>query len=147
MFSAIIGRFLTSIATWKLERGADFASMEHLNGCRTVSGVIDTSIRLNILHYAMPLLVISWTLSALRGQATLRVVSSGPSYTNDTIRFSYLDILSPHSIGESASTRAPSIASINAVFIGALIAPGIFERASPRPLRRLENPFTGALCC
>jgi hypothetical protein len=30
MFSAIIGRFLTSIAAWRLERGVDVASVEYI---------------------------------------------------------------------------------------------------------------------
>lgn len=123
MFSAIVGRFLTSIATWRLEHGVDVASMEYLIGCRTVFGAVNTPLRLRILHYALPLLVTLWALSPLGGQAALRVVSSGPEYTNETVPVSYLDSLSPFFIGDSASTANTFKPSINAVFVGALIAP------------------------
>jgi hypothetical protein len=104
MFSAVIGHFLTSIATWKLERVVDVASVEYLQGSRTVFGVISTPLRLRFLHYALPLLLSLWVLSPLGGQASLRVVAPGLVYSNETTTVAYLESLSPYWLGGFTKT-------------------------------------------
>jgi len=124
VFSAIIGRFLTSIAAWRLEHGVDVASVEYLIGSRTVFGVVSTPIRLRILHYALPILLALWALSPLGGQANLRVLSLVPMYTNATIPVSYLESLSRSYLGvPGGQTEQMWGSAINAVFMGALFAP------------------------
>ena len=69
MFAAVIGRFLTSIAAWKLERGVTVATVEHLMGSRTVFGAIITPFRLRVLQFTFVPLICLWTLSPLGSQA------------------------------------------------------------------------------
>jgi hypothetical protein len=139
MFSAIIGRFLTSIAVWRLERGVDVASVEYLLGSRTVFGVISTPLRLQFLHYALPLLAILWTLSPLGGQASLRVISSGPKYSNVTYTVSYLDSLLPFRMraGENSTISL----TVSAIFIGALMVPKSSKEASQDIYGNLKIPL------
>jgi hypothetical protein len=143
MFSAIIGRFLTSIAAWKLERGVNVASIEYLLGSRTVFGVIITPLRLRFLHYALPLLAILWTLSPLGGQASLRVISSGPVYSNVTLTVSYLESLSPFWMGGGATSSDGELfgSAIDAIFIGALICRQNTKDASQDIYGNLKIPI------
>jgi hypothetical protein len=143
MFSAIIGRFLTSIAAWRLERGVDVASVEYLLGSRTVFGVVSTPLRLRFLHYALPLLVMLWILSPLGGQASLRVIHTCPVYSNVTSTVTYLDSLSPYWMGAGAQSSDGSMYSstINAIFIGALIAPKNSKAASQDLYGNLKIPL------
>jgi hypothetical protein len=143
MFSAIIGRFLTSIAAWRLERGVNVASVEYLLGSRTVFGVISTPLRLRFLHRAIPLLVTLWVLSPLGGQASLRVVHTGPVLSNTTLTVSYLESLLPYWMAGGASgpdgeTYGPTV---NAIFIGALIAPKDSKAASQDMYGNLKIPL------
>jgi hypothetical protein len=50
MFTAIVGRFLTSLAAWRLECGVEVAAVEYLAGSRTIFGTISTPFRLKLLH-------------------------------------------------------------------------------------------------
>lgn len=126
VFSAVIGRFLTSIATWRLERGVDVASVEYLLGSRTVFGVISTLLRLRFLHYALPFLLSLWVLSPLGGQTSLRVVAPNFVYSNQTTTVAYLESLSPYWLGRGFYETfewSVSASTTDAVFVGALIGP------------------------
>lgn len=111
-----------TLAAWKLERGVDVASVEYLIGSRTVFSVISTPIRLRFLHYVWPMLFALWALSPLGSQASLRVISSGPSNSNTTTLVSYLNTSSPFTVqgGNGIARQGPLI---NAAFLGALISP------------------------
>jgi hypothetical protein len=93
MFTAIVGRFLTSLAAWRLECGVEVAAVEYLAGSRTVFGTISTPFRLKLLHRTLPVLLVLWSLSPLGGQASLRVVYPGPM--NYTVPISYTNSLTP----------------------------------------------------
>ncbi|KAI5365058.1 hypothetical protein Slin15195_G045960 [Septoria linicola] len=95
VFAGIVGRCLTAIAAWRLERGITIGAMEYLLGSRTVFSVVTPPIRLRTLHYLAPLLVLLCALSPLGGQANLRVISRTPQVDNSTASFSFLDSLSP----------------------------------------------------
>jgi hypothetical protein len=144
MFSAIVGRLLTSIASWRLERGVDVASVEYLLlGSRTVFGVISTPLRLRFLHRALPLLAIIWVLSPLGGQASLRVVHTGPVYLTVTSTVSYLEILSPYWMagGAFADDGVRYGSTINAIFVGALITPNNSKAAPQDMYGNLKIPL------
>jgi hypothetical protein len=143
MFSAIIGRFLTSIAAWRLERGVNVAFVEYLLGSRTVFGAISTPLRLRFLHYALPLLVALWILSPLGGQASLRVVHTGPVYSNVTSTVSYLESLSPYWMVGVASDSDGELdeSTINAIFMGVLIAPKDVKAASQDAYGNIKIPL------
>lgn len=132
-----------SIAAFRLERGIDIASVEYLLGSRTLFGTISTPFRLRILHYALPLLVTLWVFSPLGGQASLRVISSSPVYTNTTIDIAYLESLSPNRMGGGAgsSDGATYGPSIDAIFINALIGPKTSKDAPQDIYGNLKIPL------
>ena len=109
-------------------------------GSRTVFGVISTPFRLKTLHLCVPFLLILWSLSPLGGQASLRVVSSGPFRTNTTVEISYLNTSSPFK-AEGASGMASFQAPINAAFVGALVSPAISKSNPQDAYGNLKIPF------
>jgi hypothetical protein len=117
MFAAVIGRFLTSIAAWKLECGVTVATVEHLMGSRTVFGAIITPFRLRVLRFTFVPLICLWTLSPLGSQASLRIVSSAVSPKNTTTTISYLDSISNT---DGSPYWGLQVTAINAAFVGAL---------------------------
>lgn len=124
MFAAILGRFLTSLTAWRLERGVDIAAVEYLTGSRTVFGAISTPFRLKILHRTLPLLLVLWSFSPLGGQASLRVVYLGQ--TNVTSEFVYMNS-GPDSVRPIYDDE-PFEASgreefVKKTFVGALLTP------------------------
>jgi hypothetical protein len=139
LFSAIIGRFLTSVAAWRLERGVDVASIEYLLGSRTVFGTLATPFRLRIVHFALPMLIILWTLSPLGSQGSLRVVSSGAVSSNATATVYYLSSISPWWMGASDTSTFGS--TVNAIFASALIAPQSSKDAPQDVYGNLKVPL------
>lgn len=109
-------------------------------GSRTVFGVISTPFRLKTFHLCVPFLLILWSLSPLGGQASLRVVSSGPLRTNTTVEISYLNTSSPFKV-EGASGMASFQAPINAAFVGALVSPAISKSNPQDAYGNLKIPF------
>lgn len=79
LFSAALGRFLTQLAYYRLERGTSVQTMEQLQGSQTVISTLMTQFTLrtwdqHFLLIAGTLLSI-WTLSPLGSQASLRFVT------------------------------------------------------------------------
>lgn len=120
MFAAILGRFLTSLTAWRLERGVDIAAVEYLTGSRTVFGTISTPFRPMILHRLLPLLLIIWSFSPLGGQASLRTVYLvQKNVTNEFVHMnSGPDSITPFINGASARGEF-----VKKTFIGALLTP------------------------
>jgi hypothetical protein len=119
-------------------------TVEYLMGSRTVFGVISTPFRLKTLHLCIPFLFVLWALSPLGGQASLRVVSSGPLRTNTSVEISYLNTSSPFGV-QGASGIASLKAPINAAFVGALVSPADSKSSSQDAYGNLKVPFLESL--
>jgi hypothetical protein len=142
MFAAVMGRFLTSIAAWKLERGVTVATVEHLLGSRTVFGAIITPLRLRVLRFTFVPLICLWTLSPLGSQASLRIVSSADSIKNTTRILSYLD---NDSDIESTKSWPFLVTAINAAFVGSLGSSATSKATIEDPYGNLRTPFIETL--
>jgi len=143
MFAAILGRFLTSLAEWRLERSVDVATVEYLTGSRTVFGAISTPFRLGILYRALPLLLVLWSFSPLGGQASLRTLYLGQ--TNVTSEVAYMDI-GPDSLPrmtnvEEALTRDTT----KTLFVRAVLSPGYVPGSKSQWQDSFDNLFVPQL--
>lgn len=143
MFTAIIGRFLKSVAAKFLERGTTIGLIECLLSGRTVGGATALPLSAQILHSVMLLLLAIWSMSPLGGQAALRVVSFRPRAQNTTTDFQYLDLMSsPSTIAhEAPEYKATYGNSIYAIFNAALSSPGSAKQASQDAYRNLRIPM------
>lgn len=131
LFAAIASKFLRALAATKLERGASVLTLDNLLNSRTVFSTLTTPFELRTLNIVTPLLVLLWALSPLGGQASLRVISTGPSYTNTTGNFTYLAFVSPFTNQGVGSASAEPLAPIDAAFTAAL-ATAPDSKASPQ---------------
>ncbi|KXH37111.1 hypothetical protein CSIM01_00173 [Colletotrichum simmondsii] len=76
IFAAIIGRLMSQIARWKLERGATMGALEQLMGSRTVGGTLLIHIQLRALNLLTLSLILIWIFSPLGGQSVLRMLET-----------------------------------------------------------------------
>lgn len=140
MFTAIVGRFLTAYAAWKLESGINVASLEYLLGSRTVFGTLSTPLRLRTLHLCIPILIALWSLSPLGGQASLRIIWLDAHYTNTTRDVTYLNTSSMFQV-TGADARTAFEGNINAMFQGAFVSPGSLKRDVQDTYGNLKVPL------
>ncbi|KAK1455454.1 hypothetical protein CMEL01_04214 [Colletotrichum melonis] len=78
IFAAIIGRLMSQIARWKLERGATMEALEQLMGSRTVGGTLLIHIQLRAVNLLTLPLILIWIFSPLGGQSVLRMLETRP---------------------------------------------------------------------
>lgn len=77
MFAAILGRLVTKVAAWKLERGATLGILEQLMGSRTVVSTVVTQYKLRAFNIIGICLALLWLVSPLGGQSVLRIIEPG----------------------------------------------------------------------
>lgn len=123
LFTAVVAKFLTSVAAIKLENGASVLSLEYLLYSRTVFSAIMAPITLKTIDVLTPFLFLLWAISPLGGQAGLRVISAQESFTNTTQNFTYLAFISTFTNGGINSASAAPLIPINALFTAAVIVP------------------------
>ena len=133
VFAAIVARFLRSLAALKLEHGARVFTLEYLLHSRTVFSTISTPFELGTFHVLTPLLILLWALSPLGGQASLRVVYTGPLYTNTTHNFTSLAFVSPFTNEGAGSPSSEPLVPINSQFT-AFISASAASKASAQDL-------------
>jgi hypothetical protein len=76
VFAAVIGRLVSKIAAWKLERGAKLGILEQLMGSRTVFSTLHTQVILRSTNRLGLCLALLWALSPMGGQSALRIVDT-----------------------------------------------------------------------
>lgn len=109
------------MAALKIEHGTRLLTVEYLLGCRTVFGAVTTPLELRAGHLLWPFLLALWAFSPLGGQASLRIVWTGPSNTVSTANLTYLDFVSDYSNGGPGSASAEVLSPINSLYTSALI--------------------------
>ncbi|KAF2998915.1 hypothetical protein E8E13_005884 [Curvularia kusanoi] len=120
-FAAIMGTFLTGIASWRLEHGISMLSLEYLLNSRTVFSAVTTPISLRSVNLLAPLLLALWVLSPLGGQAALRVVELAPGLHSEPCEYQYLDVMSTQRVCSPTSSAGMDLTpSIVSAFNGAL---------------------------
>ena len=139
MFTAIVGRFLISLAAWRLECGVEVAAVEYLAGSRTVFGTISTPFRLKLLHRTLPVVLVLWSLSPLGGQASLRVVYPGPM--NYTVPISYTNSLTPSEKIRGGGRGGDSSTTGSQVFFAALLSPPLTNEGRQDIFGNLNVPL------
>ncbi|GKT41708.1 uncharacterized protein ColSpa_01889 [Colletotrichum spaethianum] len=76
IFAAIVGRLMSQVARWKLEKGATMGVLEQLMGSRTVGGTLLVHFQLRALNLLALFLVLIWIFSPLGGQSVLRMLET-----------------------------------------------------------------------
>ncbi|KAF2235286.1 hypothetical protein EV356DRAFT_532010 [Viridothelium virens] len=121
-FAAIVGRFLKSVAAWRLERDASILSLEQLLNSKTVVSAVVLPFKLRRLDVLSILLIILWAISPLGGQASQRVVSSAPLTAQNYANISYLDTNSWY-IVSNGNSNGSYYPGASAAYMSALVPP------------------------
>jgi hypothetical protein len=80
-------------------------------------------------------------LSPLGGQASLRVISTGPHYTNTSHNFTYLAFSSPFTNQGIGSSSAEALAPINAAFTSFLTTSAASKASAQDPYGNIKIPI------
>ena len=105
-----------------------------------------TPLSLRTISLITPPLILLWVLSPVGGQASLRVASTIPLYTNVTASFSFVDFLSPFiSSGPAAHLSSGLITAVNAAFTSALMSQAMTEPAGQDAFGNIKIPLLEAL--
>lgn len=125
-FAAVVGRFLKSAAAWKLERqGATVGTLEQLLSSKTVVSAVTLPFSLRLFNVLTVPLIVLWALSPIGGQASRRVILTGPLVSDSYTNVSYLDSNSQFRMGGlwGGSTNVTEWPIYTAAYVGALVAP------------------------
>lgn len=133
IFAAIVARFLRILAALKLEHGTNVITVEQLLSSSTVFQTLASPVKFRHINFTTLSLIILWALSPIGGQAGLRFISTGPSYTNRTNNFSYVSFVSGFSNGGVTSASAEPLVAINGLFTSTL-ASSASSKSSPQDL-------------
>lgn len=132
VFAAIASNFLRALAAFRLEKGASVLQLDHLLNSRSPFSALTTAYSLKTANLTTLLLIILWVLSPIGGQASSRVVGTGPLYSNVTHNFTYLAFMSDFTNQGVGSASANLLEPINAIFESAISSS--FSLTSPQDL-------------
>ena len=123
VFAAVIGRALTFFARLRLEQGSSLGVLEQLLGSQTVFGTIWVQVTLRNLNALGVVLVLLWLISPLGGQSSLRLIAKDAEVDEENVTFASLDPTNTTSSFTQGFAQTLSGASINALYVGCLVAP------------------------
>jgi hypothetical protein len=131
-FAAVVGRMVTKLAAWKLERGSKVRSLEQLIGSRTVFSTVTTRVSLRSLNVLGSALALLWALSPLGGQSALRVIDTGFKTLHSNSSVLYFDTGAKSDFaewfdGSNAGVDATStaLALLNSMYTAPLLSSSI----------------------
>ncbi|USW55967.1 hypothetical protein Slin15195_G092860 [Septoria linicola] len=90
LFAVVLSRFINTLSLWLLEGGSRLGLLDLLAGNTTVVGTIFTQITLRSVSIVGILLIATWSLSPIGGQASLRVLSSANATTSAATLVRYM---------------------------------------------------------
>lgn len=122
LFACVLGRTSHAILLWRLEKGEYAGILDLLAGSTSFTSTITSQLKLRLFSILGLVLVATWALSPVGGQACLRPMSIGRKGTDHNASFVYMQH-SPnlYTLGgmDSSSVRAITAA----LFASAVIAP------------------------
>ncbi|KAF6797577.1 hypothetical protein CSOJ01_12926 [Colletotrichum sojae] len=98
LFASIVGRLMSEIARWKLEKGSTVGTLEQLMGSRTVGSTIHTLFEFRTINLLGLGLLATWAFSPLGAQAILRTLRTQPVPDVQPLNVVYYDTLNPSNL-------------------------------------------------
>ncbi|GIZ44614.1 hypothetical protein CKM354_000780700 [Cercospora kikuchii] len=144
VFAAIVGQLMTTLASWRLENDIVIGMLEHLLASRSLASAFLSLFRLRILSVWTPLILLTWCLSPLGGQAALRVVSSTISRTTHPAWLVHVDWDGSYPVATYASTEQSYGSTIRSAFVGALSGNNNTKQESQDAFGNLRIPMLEA---
>jgi hypothetical protein len=145
MFAAIVGQLMTVTAAWRLEQSITIGLLEYLLASRSLGSAFLSLMKLRIFNTWVPLVLSVWCLSPLGGQASLRAVFSGVSYTDSLMVIHHLDSNNTTPINIFGSDRNHFNQAINALFITGLASSNSSKLGSQDIYGNLHIPMLEAI--
>jgi len=142
-FAIVVGHLMTTIATWRVERGERIRVLEQLLGSTTIGATIGTIFKLRSFTVLGPALISLWALSPLGGQAALRIASIGVKYSAETTNFSTVNFNSEPFV--YASDRSAFGTLTDAIFGSSLLGSPIMKASAQDTWGHMKMPLIDQL--
>ncbi|CAK1362664.1 hypothetical protein CB0940_05138 [Cercospora beticola] len=144
VFAAIIGQLMTALASWRLEKDIAIGALEYLLASRSLASALLALPRLQIICIWTPAILLTWCLSPLGGQATLRAVSPSVSHTLDSAWLVHLDFNGSQPISTYANDASSFGGVIRSAYVAALAGPNSTKQGSQDAFDNLHIPMLEA---
>ncbi|PGH27610.1 hypothetical protein AJ80_00623 [Polytolypa hystricis UAMH7299] len=132
IFAAVMGRMTRSVATWRLERGAQLGQLEQLLWSSTVFNAVSTQFLLKSFNLLAVGLLLLWALSPLGGQASLHIIDTVARPEVSEVNVTTFNT-EQRSFFEMGGDVISHIQTLNNVYVTSLMAPGS-TKTSPMDL-------------
>lgn len=136
---------MTTLASWRLENDIVVGLLEHLLASRSLASAILSLLRLRIFSLWTLVILLTWCLSPLGGQAALRVVSSTVSRTTHPAWLSHVDWNGSVPVNTYASDEMSFGYAIKSAFVAALSGNNDTKQGPQDTFGNLRIPMLEAL--
>lgn len=145
MFAAIVGQLMTALASWRLEKDVAIGVLEYLLASRSLASAFLAIPRLRMLCIWTPVILLTWCLSPLGGQAALRAVLPSGSHTLQPAWLFHLDFNGSQPVATYGNAESHVGPIIKSVFVAALAGSNSTKQGSQDAFGNLHVPMLEAL--
>ncbi|KAK0620072.1 hypothetical protein B0T14DRAFT_496681 [Immersiella caudata] len=121
LFAATVGRCLRLVAMYRVEQGERLGVLDQLQGSQSFVAALITAVTLRGTTFLTILLVVTWALSPLGGQASFRSFYWQGNMTETPVVYPYLSMNNTDNVVAPTSDRVIYLAQANALFSAALV--------------------------
>lgn len=129
LFAAVLGSTLKRLATWRLQNGIRLGHLEQIMQSRTVFAALTTIVSFRALNLTAFVLFITWAFSPLGSQASLRLISTGTLFTEDSSLVSHVDTIT-NNLFDSVSGVASLLTSLKPSYVSCVLGPSSLKASS-----------------
>lgn len=147
VFASIVGHFCRNYSRWRLEKpdGIKLGVLEQIASSQSLSSALEKAFTVRSMHFLPLLILLTWALSPLGGQSSLRLLNESRDaiVTNSTVYYTNPDF--QESAFESASGISDYRTMVNIVYSSALFSVPSKRAALVDPWERPKlRQFTNA---
>lgn len=114
----MVGRLMTQIAHWRLEKGIKLGTLEQFLGSKTVGGSVISIIRLRVVNLLCVAIIAGWAFSPLGSQGILRMLNTKLAPVTEPSTITYYDTDSKTRLSDwSTVSQVHSMAVENGVLV------------------------------
>ncbi|KEF54754.1 uncharacterized protein A1O9_09196 [Exophiala aquamarina CBS 119918] len=129
LFAAVLGSTLKRLATWRLQNGIRLGLLEQIMQSRTVFAALTTMVSFRALNLTAFILFFAWAFSPLGSQASLRLISTGTLFTEDSSLVSHVDTIS-NNLFDSVSGVSSLLTSLKPSYVSCVLGPSSLKASS-----------------
>jgi hypothetical protein len=133
------------MALWKAERGTNLGLLEQLTGSQSLAGTIERMVMLRRFGIISIAIVLTWGLSPLGGQSSLRILDVVQAPVLNQQQLYYWNTSASETIFDGADDVDVNGPAVNALYSASLLAPANVENGAVDLWNNVKVPMLDAL--